>query len=233
MKILCPKCGKAISGEDIDLTRAVGVCRPCGELVPFPAVVTPFAPSSNLASTPGARLYKPASFKLAEQVVGERYEATITPSRLAALPLLGFCLVWNTFMAVWYGIAIAGGVWMMGVFGLIHLGAGLFMTHKALVGLFNTHRLVLANGVLSWKSSPVPVRGSLSLPYTLVDGFAVKETNGSRSTSYSVAVNLADGTMREIDVGATDRATADYAVESFQEALRIAKQPVQDAPYRG
>jgi hypothetical protein len=230
MQLVCPKCGRTIAGEDIDLGRGLGLCKPCGELVPLPG---PVALAPAFAPAAPARLYKPESFRLSERYDGDRYEAVLPPNRLRALPALGFCLFWDTFMAVWYGIAIVGHVWPMAIFGLLHLGVGIVITHKTLVALFNTRRLVLAGGQVTWRSSPVPDRGNLNLPIELVDGFALRDKSTAKTQSVVVVANLADGTMRELDVDATDPPTAQYAAECFQEALRLAKQRAGEGPYRG
>lgn len=226
MQLACPRCGRTIAGADIDLERGLGVCRPCGELVPLPG-------SSALAPASPARLYKPESFRLTERYDGERYEAVLRPNRLKALPALGFCLFWDGFMAVWYAIAIFGHVWPMAVFGLLHLGVGVVMTHKTLVALLNTRRFALGDGHVIWKSSPVPDRGNLKVRIDLVDGFAVRDKSTQKASSFVVAANLADGTMRELDVDATDGPTAEYAADCFQQALRRAKERAAEGPYRG
>jgi len=230
VQLVCPKCGGTIAGADIDLDRGLGICRPCGELVPLPgssALVPAFAPAVP------ARLYKPESFRLTERYDGDRYEALLPPNRLKALPALGFCLFWDGFMAVWYGVAIFGHIWPMAIFGLLHLGVGVVMTHKTLVALLNTRRLAVGDGQVTWKSSPVPDRGNVKVPIDLVDGFAVRDKSTQKAASFVVAANLADGTLRELDVDATDAPTAEYAAECFQEALRLAKQRAGEGPYRG
>jgi hypothetical protein len=227
MQLVCPKCGSTIAGADIDLGRGLGVCRPCGELVPLPTS-TALAP----VAAPPVRLYKPDSFLLTERFEGDRYEAVLPPNRLKALPALGFCLFWDGFMAVWYGIAIFGHVWPMAIFGLLHLGVGIVLTHKTLVALLNTRRLVLAGGRLTWTSSPIPERGKIDVPIEQVDGFALRDKSSSKAMSFVVTANLADGTLRELDVSATEPSTAQYAAESFQEALRQAKQRAGEGPYR-
>ncbi|HRG98795.1 MAG TPA: hypothetical protein PLR99_21235 [Polyangiaceae bacterium] len=235
MQLVCPKCGRAVVGADLDLSRGLGVCRPCGELVPFPSALAlgEAAPTVTPFNAAPARLFRPESYRLVEQIAGSRYEATITPNRLAAAPLLFFCLFWDTFMAVWYAIAIAGHIWAMALFGLLHLGVGLHLTHKAIAGLFNTRRLVIDADKVTWKSGPVPDRGNTQVPLELVAGFAVRESAGSKATTFKVGMNLADGTVRELEVEASDRPTAEYAASCFEEGLRLAKQSEPEGIYRG
>ncbi len=233
MRLTCPKCTQAIEGADIDLAKGLGLCRPCGELVPFGNVVTPFAGSSAL-STVGARtLYRPESLRIVETTTEGRYEAALPPNRLAAVPLVGFCLFWDAFMAVWYGIAIFGGIWPMALFGLLHLGVGIHLTHKALIGFFNTRRLVIEGRTVSWTSGPIPTRENVTVALDAVDGFGTHVKATQKTTAYVVALNLGAGTMREIDIGASDLTAAEYAAECFQKALAEAKKLDPQGPYRG
>ncbi len=236
MQLQCPRCGQAVPGDDLDLSRGVGVCRPCGEIVPFPATspggafaVTPFSPTTG-------RVYRPASYALVERTTGDAaaplWEGSLPPNRLAAVPMLFFCLVWDTFMAVWYAIAISSRVGVMAVFGVLHLGAGIFLTHKAIVTLLNTRRLAIGRGMVSWRSGPVPDRGNVSLPLERVVGFSPRVTQG-KTTTFSVAMNLDDGSFRELDVSASDAASAEYAAATFDEALAAAKHGAGEGPYRG
>ncbi len=228
VQVFCPKCANAVPGTDFDLARGIALCRPCGEVVALPS----FA-SGALAVAPPAKLYKPPDFRFIESADGERYEATVPPSRLRALPLLAFCVFWDGFMIMWYGIAISKGIWPMALFGLLHLGAGVFLTHKALVTLFNTRRLRIGDGVVAWKNGPIPTRGNFELPLAQVDGFVAREKATSKSTTTFVAANLADGTMRELDVADGDALGAQYAAESFSDALARARQKVDTSAYRG
>lgn len=231
MKLLCPRCGAAVAGDDIDLAKGLGVCRPCGELVPFGASPTSFG-GAHLAELAPRAVYRSPAMTLLERRTEQHYEAIVPPKRLAALPLIGFCLFWDGFMAVWYTIAIAGGLWPMALFGLLHLGVGLFLTHTALVAFFNTRRLVIRDGVVAWTSGPIPTRGNLRLPIDAIDGFAPHAKVGQKTSSYVVALNLGAGTKHDLVVDAPDMPSAEYAADCFQKALMEAKERGAGGPYR-
>lgn len=230
MQLQCPRCGQIIPGSELDVARGVGVCRPCAEIVPFPAElasalpITPFSPSTG-------RVYRPDSYSLVERTSGDTWEAVLAPNRLVGLPLLFFACLWDAFMVAWYGIALTSGLWPMALFGLLHLAAGVYITHKAIVTLVNTRRLVIDRTTVAWRSGPVPDRGTVSLPIDQVLGFSAKVTLG-KTTAYRVAMNLEGGSFRELDVQATDQASAEYAAATFQDALATAKRQVADVPYR-
>lgn len=236
MQLNCPRCGDAVVGADIDLARGVGVCRPCGELVPFPSMP---AMLSALASPPTTALYRPESFHFVEKGGGESsdaYEATIAPNRLATLPILFFTLFWDGFMIVWYTIAILGGIWPMAVFGLLHLGVAFFLTHKVFVGMLNTRRFAIAGGRIRFTNGPVPTGGTLDASLAEVDGFAVRtKTSSSRSgttTSFAVVANLAGGSSKQLSLVLDDAPSAEFAVQRLNEVLGEAKARVPQLPYR-
>ncbi|GAP97899.1 serine/threonine protein kinase [Leptolyngbya sp. NIES-2104] len=71
----------------------------------------------------------------------------VIPSRgfhLGLIPLLGFALFWNSFLIMWYGMALiswSSGGWFMALFAIGHLAAGLWMTWGILFDLFGQVRL--------------------------------------------------------------------------------------------
>jgi hypothetical protein len=232
VQVLCPQCANAIPGADFDLARGIAVCRPCGEIVPLPSFASTALAIASPAHAP-PKLYKPAGFRFIEIADGDRYEASVPPNRVRALPGVFFCLFWDAFMIVWYGIAFTKGIWPMALFGLLHLGAGIFMTHRTLVALFNTRRVRIADGVIAWKSGPIPTRGNFEVPLDGIDGFVAREKTSSKSTTTFVGANLANGTMRELDVTDGDAPGAEYAAESFNDALARARQKADASAYRG
>jgi hypothetical protein len=224
MQLHCPRCGRTIPGKDIDLERGVGVCRPCGEIVPFAA---------GAGATALAKAYKPEGLRLDESVEAGVYQALLRPNRAAAVSLLAFAAVWDGFLFFWYSTAIASHAWGMTLFPVLHLGAGFFITHKALVALLNTRRIHIGDGRVRVTNGPVPAGGTLDRAVDDVDGFSVVQTSTSRSVSYGVRVNLADGTSKKLDVGTTDKGACDYVAASLNDALGRWK-PTSEArePYR-
>lgn len=222
----------AVSGADIDLRRGIGVCRPCGEIVPLPSAgAGPF-----VAPTAAAVVYRPEDFRIVEETTDSRYAAAIAPSRLAALPMLFFALFWDGFMIVWYTIAITGGIWPMALFGLLHLGVGVAMTYGVLVKLFNTTRLRIENGRLTFGSGPIPKRGKVDLPVDAIDSFTVgskvQTTKRSERLAYFIEANLAEGTKKQLSLDVDDQPSLEYACYRFNEALANAKRRIPQGPYR-
>lgn len=234
MQLLCPKCGVAIPGVDLDLGRGIGVCRPCGEIVPLPAA--PPAPLAYVDDAPIVR-YRPENFRFDETSTETSYRAAIPPRRLAVVPRLFFTLFWDAFMVMWYAIAIAGGVWPMAIFGLLHLGVGVWMTYGVLVALFNTSRLTIEGGRVRFVNGPVPTRGRLDVAISEVDAFVIEakvsSSRNSSTTNYQLRVNLANGTTKNLGPPMDDNQGIEYAADRFNDELARAKRAPPVLPYRG
>lgn len=60
------------------------------------------------------------------------------------IPTIGFAIAWNSFLVMWYGMALMGwssGGWFMALFAIGHLSAGLWMIWVILFDLFGRVRL--------------------------------------------------------------------------------------------
>lgn len=189
-------------GADIDLVRYVAVCRPCGEIVSLADIGGARAGMERAnAGTLGATTFRPSDLSWLEEESAGHWMATMTPSRLKAIPLLGFALVWDSFLVFWYAAAIAGvssgggangGAWMMLLFPLIHVGAGVFITWTALRGLLNRTVLVLDQGTFTRRSGPIADFRTVTRPMASLAGFTTIPTGG-KTQGLDVAVNTKDG----------------------------------------
>lgn len=229
MQLLCTRCGIPIPGADVDLQKGVGLCRPCGELVPIPNM------SIEPMQREAPRLYKPEGLKFTESAIANVYEASISPNRLPAIPMIFFCVFWDGFMAVWYGIAIYQRIWIMMAFGLLHLGAGIVITHKTLMALFNTPRVRMAAGQFDFRNGPIPFGGSFSVPLRNVESFTVVDTSTRRAASCAISANMIDGVARKFNVGVDAHDAVQYVAQSLNAGLAIARAASgdPDSPYRG
>lgn len=235
MQLACPRCGNPIPGVDIDLSRGVGVCRPCGEIVALPARESAAALVPTAALPLG--IYRPETFRFSERQNERGYFAEMPPNRLAALPLLFFVLFWNGFMLVWYTIAIAAHVWPMALFGLLHLGVGLHLGYKVLVELLNTKRFSIEGGRVRFTCGPLPVRGRLDVAVSDIDGFVMQSgaptRMGSTAKGFTLIANLVGGESKHLALVLEDEAAAVFATQRMNDELAAAKARVPQLPYRG
>jgi len=107
-------------------------------------------------------------------------------SRVAGIALGAFALFWNGFLAVWYGIAFAGGAPLITfLFPILHLAAGIFIGHQALSMLFNTSEITVSQGQLSIEHRPIPAfKGNKYYPTAEIDQFYIKQKTGNKGKKY-------------------------------------------------
>lgn len=227
MQLLCSRCGRSIPGADIDLGRGVGVCRPCGELVPFPRFE---APSSRLES-PTA--YRPDGFDFTETQNDSGRHFTYRPSRLTGIGLGLLALLCCLLVGFWSWMAARSGGPIAAI--AIMLAMGLGFTYAALVKLLNTQRVSFEEGVMRSANGPIPAAGNFSVPLEEIDGFSVQFEPGSRSrsVSYTVHINRRSGRTQKLALEVATRAEGEFACHVLGEALFEAKRTKESSPYRG
>lgn len=113
--------------------------------------------------------------------------------------LIFFCLFWDGFMVVWYGIAITTGAWSMALFGIIHLGVGVGLTYYTISMFVNTTYITATREAVKVEHKPLKayMAGMREIETKNVDQFYVQETvsrgkNGT-SRSYALRVKMKDG----------------------------------------
>jgi hypothetical protein len=75
-----------------------------------------------------------------------------------------FCLFWDGFLVFWYGIAFSQDApWIMLVFPLLHLSAGVFLTYYTIAGIYNRTIITVGQGKLSIQHGPLPWPGNRTL----------------------------------------------------------------------
>jgi len=258
MQVLCPRCGQPIPGVDIDLTTQSAVCRPCGEITSLATLGTKatvalptFGPPQAGPAPPAfgveafgaapAGLYRPADLSWAE--VNDSpgtWSVTITPPRAAAFGLLFFAVFWDGFLVFWYGAAASAkhAPLVMFLFPLLHVGAGVLITHSALCGLLNRMMVRLSGDVFEFRRGPIPQGGAVREPAMNIAGFEATQTRGAgvrsrgRQSQPTWGVHLLTRDRRSIPVkfGFLDPAHADYAAGRLSQMLEEARQGVT---YRG
>lgn len=232
MQLHCPRCGNAIPGDAIDLAKGIGVCRPCGEIVPVPTASQLVAPTPVVIDS---SRYLPDGYGFIEREEGDVYEVRLSPRRWTGIPILGFSLFWNAFVTFWiWGAAHASVLFAM--FGIPFALVGLGLMYGALVTLFNSRRVTFAGGRLVVRNGPIPARGSFVVELAQVDGFTSlvrsRETRNGVSVSIDYVVNLSNGTSKSFSSETDDTHAASYGVDRFNEALARSRTPGNALPYR-
>jgi hypothetical protein len=151
--------------------------------------------------------------------------------------LVFFCLAWNSFLFVWYSIAVGfGGMapWplrlLMLVFPLGHVAVGVGLSYFTLAGLFNRTRVSINGGTLSVWHGPVPWKQPPPLPVDHIDDVYVTRTSeqseNDRGFGYAVNVLVTDGGQIELIKRLTDRDKALCIADRLRRHLNIEHRPV-------
>jgi hypothetical protein len=236
MQVLCPRCSKPIPGVDIDLATQSAVCRPCGEIIPLAVKAAP------LAVAPPTALYRPTDLSWAEMSdAGGAWTVTMTPPRAAAITILVFAVFWDGFLVFWYAMAASSkhAPIVMMLFPLLHVAAGLLITHAALCGLINRATLRLGAEAFEFRRGPIPQGGAVREPTMNIAGFEAAMLQGgamlrargqaSRPT-WGVHVLTRDGRAVPVKLGFQEQPHAAYAAARLSQMLADAQ---QRATYRG
>ncbi|MGG6267979.1 serine/threonine protein kinase [Leptolyngbya sp. AN03gr2] len=93
---------------------------------------------------------QPAGSKVKLTQTRQTLEIAIPPRgfHLGLIPAIGFAIAWNSFLVMWYRMALMGwssGGWFMALFSIVHLGAGLWMIWGILFDLFGEVRLEITD----------------------------------------------------------------------------------------
>ncbi|MBT3288093.1 MAG: hypothetical protein HN380_12165, partial [Victivallales bacterium] len=103
MQVLCENCNAAVAAEDLDLGRNLAKCAACGNVFNCADQLDGVASGAELSverqevgMPKGIRVFRRAN---ALRIVRNWFGAKV-------LGLVFFCLIWNGFMVVWFGIAI-------------------------------------------------------------------------------------------------------------------------------
>lgn len=103
------------------------------------------------------RAAKPFGSKVQVSSTRQRLEIFIPPKgfHLGLIPIIGFAIAWNSFLVMWYGIALAmwsSFGWFMALFAICHLGVGLTLIWGILFALFGTVRLWITQSEIGLRS---------------------------------------------------------------------------------
>lgn len=109
---------------------------------------------SSLRESPLINATKPIGSKV--QIINTKQilEIVVPPRgfHLGLIPTIGFAIVWNSFVVMWYGISSAtwnSGGWFMALFAICHLGAGLWLIWSILFSLLGKVRLRITQSEIS------------------------------------------------------------------------------------
>lgn len=148
-----------------------------------------------------------------------------------------FCLAWNAFLLVWYGIAVGiGGMapWpvrvLMFVFPLAHVAVGVGLSYFTLAGLLNRTRITVEAGTLSVRHGPIPWKQPPTLFVDDVEDFYVtrggEQSDGKSGAGYGLHAIDRDGGRVDLIRRLTDGEIALCVAERLRRQLKLEHRPV-------
>lgn len=222
----CPVCGSVIPGKEVHLALSVARCLSCSAVFDL-AGRTP----SSQRPPPRAQVPLPPIF----QVEDKGYSGLTVSWRwfkAQALFLAFFCIFWDGFLLVWYGVALGSEETplMMVLFPLGHVAVGAGLTYWTVAQFVNRtwieasrNRLVIRHGPLRWKAN-LDLAGS-----ELVQLYGREEIHrGKNGVSVSYSLNAIDrkGTQRKLLMGLTEVEQVLWLEQALERQLGIGDRPV-------
>jgi hypothetical protein len=233
VELECSRCGAPIASEDVHVELAIAKCAACHavlDLMTRQTVDDGGAPAVH--PRPRAPVPLPEEFDLRDSPRG--LSVSWRWFSRTYLLMLGFCAFWDGFMVLWYALAIANRLVLMGLFGLLHAGVGVWLTYWTLAGLLNRTRVEVRGGVLSIRHFPIPWRGNRDLRARDIDQlFCAEETShgrdgtdGAKVTYQLKAILKSDGHTMTLLSGLNDPQQALFLEQRLEEKLGIEDRPV-------
>lgn len=155
--------------------------------------------------------------------------------------LLFFCIAWDSFLLFWYSMALGGGTpWIMLVFPLLHVAAGIGLTYYTLCLFLNKTEINIVDEQLDVQHSPVPWwKGNVQLSTRDIQQIYVKEKvtsgkNGSQSRSYVLNCKTMNGDDETLlSIGILDAQQAKELEHRLEAYIGINNQPVPGEYHTG
>ena len=226
----CKSCGATLPSTSINFELAMARCEHCGGVFALRRDDFEHPASAPAAAQQRVAVPMPEGIELSEgpaelYIMRRWFHWTV-------IPLLVFCVMWNGFMLVWHGIALASGMWFMSCFGLIHTAVGIGLGYGVIAGLLNRTTVVARPGVLSVSHRPVPWPGNVTLNTDQVEQLycteKIRHGKNTVHTRYTVAAILHSGRKQTLLKGLVDADQALYVEQELERYLKI-----RDCPVRG
>jgi hypothetical protein len=215
-----------LRSEDVRLDIAVAKCRTCNAVYDLSGRK---ARGLATARTEKPKLVRakaplPARFQVDDNDGATRITwRWFTPAHIF---LLLFCLAWDGFLVMWYGIALfTDAPLIMSLFPLIHVAVGVGLTYTTLSGLVNRTTIEVSRSQLTIRHGPLPWTGNRTVPgreFTQLYGEEQAKTNkGNTTYSYNLIALDREGRKVELLSNLTDKDQVLYLEQTLERRLGI------------
>jgi len=179
-QVYCPTCGVPCPAANINISALVAKCGSCDSIFRLPIDEQTSGPEEILPPS------RPRSIQVIDTLDGLKLQWRWWS--WMAIPMLFFCMFWDGFLVVWYSIAFtqmnpdSAEFWLMTLFPIGHLAAGVGLTYMTLTTMFNRTTIHIDRGILSIRNGPLPWRSPPDLETTDIRGFEIELSTWSTRT---------------------------------------------------
>jgi hypothetical protein len=137
------------------------------------------------------------------------------------------CLLWNSFVVLWYWNALRTGdrmMWLAIIICIPHVAVGLFLVYASLAGLLNRTLIKVTSEFLTVRQGPVPWWGNRSMRIDDLERlYCGKDTDPERQGwTYVYGVHALTKAASKVDlVTELDRAQALFIKQELERWLHI------------
>lgn len=231
MQLSCEVCHAPLRPEDVRLDLAVAKCSACNAVYDLSGRKgrATAAASAEKPKLVRAKAPLPSRFKVDESDGMTR----ITWRWFSFIHafLIFFCIAWDSFLVVWYGIALKADAPLIAIiFPIAHVAAGVGLTYYTLTGLVNRTAIEVSRNHLSIRHGPLPWFGNHELPgrqLTQLFGEEVSSTNkGTTTYSYNLCALDREGKKIKLISSLPDKDQVLYLEQSLERRMGIEDAPV-------
>jgi hypothetical protein len=230
--VACPSCGSTLRSEDMSLQTMAGKCRRCHALVDLraaaPGLAAAPAAAEQAYAEPGAREPLPVPLPARVHVEARGSDLTIVRRWFSwgYIFLAFFCVVWNGFLATWYGIVFATDAPLLfKLFPVLHVAVGVGLLYVTIAGFVNRTTFRVERDHLTVRHGPVPWKGNLDISTTSLEQIFCTEqiSRGRNGTTirYGVEAVLRDGRHLKLATGLDAREQAMFIEQTLEKHLGI------------
>ncbi|MDY7230752.1 hypothetical protein [Hyalangium rubrum] len=227
MQLSCEVCHSPLRAEDVRLDLAVAKCHACNAVYDLSGRKARGLSAQRPEKLPlRPKVALPSNFRVEEDGPTTRISwRWFNP--LTHLFLAFFCIAWDGFLVVWYGIALnmEDKPIIMILFPIAHVAVGVGLTYSTLTGFVNRTRIEVNRDQLTIRHGPLPWRGNQDLPgrqLTQLYGEEVARTNkGSTTYSYDLLALDREGRKVKLLSGLTEKDQVLYLEQTLERKLGI------------
>lgn len=185
MRIKCPECELKLSADDVNIDIMVAKCTSCNNVFSFATQIDDYQEPSLYKSDKPLSVPKPNGINI--KVNGDQLFIRRKWFSPMLIFMALFCVFWDGFLLIWYGIALSGGSLGMILFPLLHVAVGIFLTYSTIAGFLNTTTIAADSYELSVTHAPMPWRTPKKIKSSVLRQIYCSEKRGNKgSITYNV-----------------------------------------------